>query len=795
MLYKSLRSGIACIHIWEFRGEKGSPWPWVLLFHKFVLLWFLTLASTLYLVLRPMLGRIAAAGAIALMVFNPFAALWIGVSSSDSVGMMLNLLALICFILGLRGSFHIPFLGAFGFLLACASLTRPLMNPFILPAILFLVVLGHIRWQRRVVALLVMLLFFAMPTFLWMSTLRVISGSWALAGHEASTFYAASDPKYQVWTRAMYQGVVDSAKKQFHTDNVSASQLEEEYAILARGNYVKYFDYHAQRIFPHALELAGFTYFHPKRVYTYIRLLIWGIILVMLVGEALYRNRKFAAVSIAIVGGVLAIFAEYQALVILAYAVSSLFLLFKRRPDSSLLVFPWFWWVGVGALFLVGGTWGPPLTPVADVSILGIRVASRWYLNALGFRLGSQFFFALDIMMVVVLAAMSRIETLDVKHNEKERLVFGRSAQNRWTKNSPRISQLISSAIGGWVVLTIAILVFGSCVVGYRSWLRSSITPVAIPTTTPVLKALRSQLQAAGYDGDLELVAGVNEAYQKIGWTNQGAKASEYVAFFGGMSDFLWNMQGQERAHALLYLQSSVVPFGMEPNHVCVEFSEHLPVDKWCGRQGLWVIRRFEDLRSESTLPYYYSEAAVRAFVPLSADHREFDFSSTENFSLRKYASQLAADGSLQVIKGKIVWDYTSGSEQYPRRFRLEGDSAIVDHELVIDLDVSRAKGEKTLSFGWRLVEIPGEAPSIQQLRIDLVGIPNTATRKGTKLLYSKVIDLFSNSSQERQVMAQISDPEIGKVKIRVSGIVPPEALWIHELNLRASEFLSKPKP
>jgi len=86
---------------------------------------------------------------------------------------------------------------------------------------------------------------------------------WALSSNDASAFYAASDPKIQVWNPSMYDPIQKLAAQQYHVPlaDISNQQLNQIFWQESIKNYVRYPKYHLERIAPHIGKLPVF---HPR---------------------------------------------------------------------------------------------------------------------------------------------------------------------------------------------------------------------------------------------------------------------------------------------------------------------------------------------------------------------------------------------------------------------------------------------------------------------------------------------------------------------------------------------------
>lgn len=752
------------------------------LFHKLLIVVFLFSVSFFYFALKPTLGRIAAAGVVALLVFNPFTAEWLAISTSDSVGLILNITALSCFIFGLRNSLHLGFLIAFGVLLASASLTRPLMNPFIAPAIVILLLHGVVAWKRRFQAIGVVLTAFSVPTLLWIIALHGVTGSWAMAGHDSTTFYAASDPQIQVWSGAMYTKVEESAKNRHKTSKVTEDQLSKEFWLLTKDNYAAHLDYHVSRIVPHILDIAGFSSQKTAKsdeVSSFIRGSLMLAITGGLAAVSVARKRWLGAGLVGLVGLSIVFMSVSQTILVLGGAFLFAFSALRPKGDHTYAICVLYWWVGVAVLYLVGGTWGPPLGAMHDM-------------NALGYRLGSQFFFVNDLIVVSMLGLISRLPSVQMSLSSLvENKVERQKSFPIGFLSKINAPVLVSSATWIFVSAFVAIIISGAGVVASRSWLRDYEVPRSFPRVEEIQAWWQENQAELGAETPLERVSDVSDLGHKVGDTGSGGVASEYILFTGGMSDFIWNLDGQERSQAIVYMQNNVTPVTMYPNLINVEFPLHLHESAWVGKQGAWVVRRLVDLPLKSNLPFYFSETSVKAFVPLAEDKKQFDFSAAQVFPLQKYATQLYASGELKVAHGAMEWDYSSGTEKYPRRFLVKRGSEInVSEPVVLELNTAKMVGMRSLSFGWVLERAPNDTELSPESTLKVLGESDGGEDDDKAITYY-TSDTDVGAQTMQSVKIDLTQSKHNKVKLIMDGVMPNDKIWFYEFNVQSDEFLN----
>jgi hypothetical protein len=719
------------------------------IFHEILLGLFLVASCGLYCSLRPTVGRVAAAGVVLLLVFNPYTAEWIAVSTSDGLGMILNLSALLALLAGIRGRLRLGYIALFGVLFSCGSLTRPLMTPFIVAAAIAVIAASWGKWRRAALGIGVMLAAFLAPTLAWMSLMAATTGNFALTGasQDSSAFYAASDPQIQVWRGDMYAKVRVAAQRQFHVEEPNAVQINAEFWTLTRDNYRKYWRYHLARLWPHTLELAGYT---PVRC-TYAtsettqgRTFIKWVLVIALLATALGRRKWAAATTVGALGLIWAAYPQVQAWAVIGASLVGLLALFLRRPAGFLWAA--FWWVGVLALFLTGGTWGPPLGAVHDM-------------NALGYRLGFQFFYVTDLLVVGVLGAIVCAKAPEPRFLPQPAFWGG------LTRPSPaarRVAMVFLALAGLALGLLLAC---GAVMVGSRLIARARATTVPYPEIT-TLANLGPARGAKPTRDQTDLMVQINE--------HTGSR----LIVNAMSSGFIFNLPGQQRCVLLLYRQDLLQPVQMNPRRFDVEIAQHLPEREWMGRKGAWVIRPFPDTAQVSNQIYYIEMSSVQAFIPLTADGRAYDRAKMIVFPLAKSGTQLVAAGDLTFQDATVEWSLNSGQEKYPRRFALRCTGPNPGFTLLLD----HAHGKASLRLGVQLEPAPGSAPRAPDCITQLVAAPGVDGRT----LWQTSILAPPPDIQWTEI--PLGDTR-GAVHFSAKNVKPGDTLWVYELVLRADDF------
>ena len=718
-------------------------------FHKILLSLFLLTSCGLYFSLRGLAGRLAAAAAVVFLVFNPYTAEWIAVSTSDGLGLLLDLCALLSLIAAVRGELRFKWIAWFGLLFSCASLTRPLLTPFIVCAAIAVVWTAWGRWRVAALGLGVMAGAFLLPTLAWMGVMAATTGNFALTGasQDSSSFYAASDPQIQVWRGDMYAPVREAAMKTYHTATPSPRQINAEFWAQTRANYRKHWRYHRDRLAPHILELARFTPEHATYATppaNQVRAAAKWIVALLLVGTPLWRRQWAGAGAAAIVGGIWAHWpTSHPSLVLGASALGLAALFLGSRP-----AFLWasYWWVGVLALYLTGGTWGPPLGPTTD-------------LNALGYRLGFQFLFAGDLLVICSLGCLAQLSLRGEKTEDSPGLL---------ARPSLAAARVARTALAGVLISLGLLLVIGAGLVGSRVVARARQPAVAYPRL--------DGLATLGVAGGAKQIRDLNELRTTI-----NTYSGERLLTTAMSSGFIFALPGQQRTILLLYQQDRVSPVDMSPRRFDVEVSHHLNESAWMNRQGAWLVRSFPDTAQLSNLPYYLEASALQAFVPLSRDGHSYDLSRAEIFPLAKSATQLVASGELVLHGPQPEWSLNSGTQRYPRRFALHTTAATGPKDEFF-LNLVYARGSRTLRFGVQLESSAAGPPRTEPVSLRLMGRRNA---KETTLWQGALQPADSGPAQ----IEATADSDVAGFHLVAEHLLPTDTLWFYELVLTADDF------
>lgn len=739
-------------------------------FYPYFLAAFLSASGLFYLSLHQLLGRWIAACAVGTLIFNPYTAEWLATSTTDGTGMLLNLLALSCLLLGANKKLNLNWLVAFSFLFSVGTLTRPLLAPFIGVVVFFIFFVSKEPFKKRLKIAFCIFLAFCVPLLIWMSIQKLTIDRWSLSSNDASEFYAASDPAIQVWNNSMYNDIQKKAAEHYHVQpyQVNDQMLNHIFWQETITNYLKYSSYHIKRAMPHLVRIAFFNPSNAIHGTLFWRIALFEGIILSLALMLFTQRRHYLGFIFVILG--ISIYFLPKLIAVLILSGVLLGIVNKVRDNPGIFFLAMYWLTGVAALYLVGGTWD--------------LISHHITLNALGYRLGSQFFFIGDLLAAYFLLYLAHFEVAPIK-----RPIF-----NRWQSLIAQPSLLAGIIVHGSFVIffgaTLAIYLMGGSIVAYRVYARNHTSHIEYyPPASPLITRYQNQTGK-------QLLRAVNNSggIDPLIFSMPDVSNNKYdVLFTGAVSPFVWNIPGQKRTQMMIYAQNNISPATMGPSRVFVEVPEHLNPTDWIGKQGAFIIRAIPDRHNKSNLPYYLTVPTLRAFTPLALDHHHFALSETRWFPLTKNATQLETIGELQTPDTRITWAFDSGKTQFQRRFFMKPSQNKNFHNSVrLYLDTSTSLGPATLSFSYALGNIP-----------------ETKRAKTPQKYYDMTVFKISKTSLQLRddvMFAKNSLPDIGKEdnikKIRISipaktkaieiifnNLVLNTGIWIYEFNLSATDF------
>lgn len=736
-------------------------------FHYFLFA-FLASSCLFYMALKQPLGRWAAACVVSMLVFNPFTAEWLATSTTDGTGLLLNILALSCLLFGVNNGLKRGWLIGFGVFFALATLTRPLMTPFIGLVAIVLMLIPHISYKKKIGIVACVLIAFCLPALMWMTVQKLTIDRWAISSNDASAFYAASDPKIQVWSPAMYDAIQLLAEQQYHVKQNTATDrmINQVFWQETIKNYLKYPGYHAKRLVPHVWQLAHFS---PKRAVHGSD--FWQILFLEIAAAGLALGLWFNRYkSRAVLLGILCAWIYFSPWIIpylTMLGVVSALLSWKKGKIGSVFL-GLYWLTGIMALYLVGGTWGTPsFSPLFD-------------LNALGYRLGSQVFFVGDILAVYFIVYLASFKSSDSVSNWKVTRFL--------CEPSSRAAGIVVSFFTFCFVSISLVYLAGSIIVAKRAYARNVVAKESYPSLDPAKQAYKKRFNHLLVQGLINKGGLNNETYAIPAVKNEKAD----IVFTGAVSGFVWNLEGQPRAQLKVYTQSQVSPYTMGPGSIFLDIPEHVNAKDWVGKQGAFIIRQVADHHNTSNLPYYLTTAVLRAFVPLNEDKKNFDIAHTKWFAFVKNATQLESSKDLLFKDSKITWSLDSGQSNYQRRFfAMPQGKGKMPEKVNMILNVANTKGPSKLSFSYVMGDSTGATTKASMLEYYDVAVSTKKKKLSQPLLTSREsTPSVGNNAAIRNV--ELSIPSgTQAVEISFNHLTPGMGIWFYEFNLSAADFTS----
>jgi Dolichyl-phosphate-mannose-protein mannosyltransferase len=162
-------------------------------------------SGLIFLVGRIAFDRFIATAASGFFVLNPSQVVQTPQATTEPLGLMFFVLSVYALCLASERSRNKPaFFG--GICLGLSNLARPLTlfcAPFYALNLLFIELRSGRRWSKALAIPAVFCLGIALAISPWLLRQRVTHGVWAFSSNMSEAFYAATSPKYRVWTPAV----------------------------------------------------------------------------------------------------------------------------------------------------------------------------------------------------------------------------------------------------------------------------------------------------------------------------------------------------------------------------------------------------------------------------------------------------------------------------------------------------------------------------------------------------------------------------------------------------------------
>lgn len=739
-------------------------------FYPYFLLIFLSVSCFFYLALREILGRWIAACVLGTFILNPYTAEWVATSTTDATGLLLNLLSLTCLLFGVVKKLNRNWLVTFGFLFSLATLTRPLITPFVGVVLLFLFCAAKEPFKKKLHITVCVFIAFCVPTLLWMGIQKLTIDQWSVSSNDASAFYAASDPAIQVWNPAMYDTVQKTAASRYHValKDVNEKMLNQVFWQDTIKNYIKYPRYHLQRALPHLLRVALFSPANATHGTLRWRVALFeAIILSLLIG--LVKRREIFYVSLFIVIGIsICVIPQLISLFVLAGSILGL-VKKDTKSQPGIFLLSAYWFTGIMALYLVGGTWEAPSAS------LGVA------LNALGYRLGAQFFFVGDILAAYALICLARFKLSSPKSSESYRW------QTFFNQPAPFARCLVVGVFGLFFTATIVTYLIGGSIVTYRIYSHNHfISAEPYPSLSPIVDTYGSHTENKLIHG-----AEIRGGLDGLTLSNAAVRSGKSdVIFTGIVSPFIWNLAGQNRTQIMVYAQNKSSPLSMGPNRVFIEVPRNLHSSQWIGKQGAFIIRDIPDKHNQSNLPYYLTVPALQAFIPLASDKHSFALSKAIWFPLVKNATQLETSGELKTPGADLTWALDSGNAHFQRRFFMmpQQISSATNNRVELVLQIAPKYRQASLNFSYAISETKAKTPrGLYDIKISAI---NKVTKGPIQTLMEvqNPIPPIGHSDTIKHVLISVPSNS-NTIKVVFNNLPKNTGIWIYEFNLSVVEL------
>jgi 4-amino-4-deoxy-L-arabinose transferase-like glycosyltransferase len=746
-------------------------------YHKFFAVDFLAACVAFYLCLRGPLGRPGACCAAALVVFNPFTAEWLSTTTSEGTGLLLHLLSLACLLRAVNRGLHPGWLCGFGILFGLATLTRPLLSPFLGMVVLGLFLLPAAPWKRCAGAAACAAAAFAVPLLPWLAVQRAWTGEWSISTNDATAFYAASDPQIQTWNVAMYDRVVHLARDGYGRADLLPADYNRVFWQQTLANYRKYHRYHQERLLPHLWEVADFMPRRtgpPRHLGDFWKSLLLTALAAALSLRLLGRGEWVRAVVVAAIAGCLWLSPHTAGFLTCSGVLLALLLAPGEQDRLGVFLLGCYWLTGVLCLYLTGGTSGPPLEPAVS-------------LTGLGYRLGSQVFFMGDVLGCFFLLRLAGPAGGGGPRPQPSGRWAGwvRLGKRFWAEPDVRAGRGVLGGLGAVAAGTVVVLAVGGVVVARRCAAACSTPPTTYPDLAPVVE-FASRLGAGSRQAP-HLYTDFWSLWGGLAPGGAGSPDSGDVVLTGTGSGFVWNLPGQERSQMRLYHQDKAAPFTMGPWSLMVELPRHFPAGYWEKKQGAFILRRLDESQTTGPAPCHTSVPTVRVFVPLTPDRSGYDLGAAVVFPLVKYASQLHKVGELVCTQGALTWANDSGNEPDKRRFLLGPDrKGGAGTTVRLRVDTARACGRTRLRFAydWKRDAAAGAAAPESGI---LVRVRAERPSPGAEELLCRTEE--ATAGRLHVVDLDLTGRDASSVEIEFANLPRGAAVWLYELNLQADDF------
>jgi 4-amino-4-deoxy-L-arabinose transferase-like glycosyltransferase len=568
---------------------------------------FAAMVVMLYAIGKRLSGRLTGVLAATLLALDPYMWEWTATSTTETLGSFANVAALLCLVELCKRPRSMKAAALFGVFIAIANIVRVFTLFFVGPALVLILLLLHApRWTRvrQTTVVFGAIAGTLLPAVVYQ---YVSTGDPGLSSNSASAVFAASSPKYKVWTPEIYDDVV--GQMQARGEEVTSRAVDAEFRRLTIQNYVSYPGFQLGRIAEGFVPYATFEgqVERPDR-YTFFRPYVLIAFVLVVVGLTVKRVAKRPWVllpPLALLGGL--VFAPLPVLVAAqggAVAGAGIFTARQRRPrDVALLAIAMFW----------------AFTGLLAVTTAGI---SGFLLN----RLYTQVEPARCLLIASAATAVVFVLLPRSTANARVRALglFGRAI--------PRPSAVTPVVLRFAGVAVALVLGIG----GIRLVAANAAQPpdpgvLEVPTEGD-LAGLAQRLQLPG---DLRYInADSFEATRARLVTGKLPPDLTAYAIPGQFTRFLWYLPEQDRTLYWFVFADRLRPAALDRNLLTAESSGHLPVNEYGNHPGLLVLLPTSAYFDATGDVAQQNVLAARAFIPLDDTLRRFRLQDATTFPL-----------------------------------------------------------------------------------------------------------------------------------------------------------------
>jgi hypothetical protein len=550
-------------------------------------------------------GRLVGLTAALLFALDPYMWEWTATSTTDLLGSIVNLGAIYFLATALlaRGSKWRMFF--FGLLFGFANVIRVFSLAFLGPALLIPLLL-RVAWRRRLALISVGFAATILGLLPGAVYQYATTGDPGLSSNTASAIFAASSPRYGVWTPQMYGDV--EADMRARGEDTTPQALDAEFRRLTILNYIQYPFFQVRRVVEGMVPYIAFEgeLDRPEQ-YVFYRpaiLIVASLVTGAFVAAGAWRRPWALLPAVLLVAGL--VYRPVQTLVALqVFAVlAAAWYGIRRRSGRALGM------LEVAAYWTSAGFFA-----VLTAGISG-ALLNRLYTQVEPAR---ALLLAFGAVQFVHLLSGSRVNAL--RYRLLRPLV---SAQ-------PRLPRLVLR--GRQLLVGVAVIAF--CAGSARMVAANAAPPPSAPFDAPSADQL--QLLATQLGLNLPVTYASTDVFDAVradlisGVVAQRPRA---YALPGQFSRFIWDIDDQQRTISWFVVSGYERPLVLDRNLLLVESLGDLSEQAFRDRNGLLLVVQnsaYDDSIGHVTA---LNVVTTRAFVPWDATLHTFRFDQTVSFPL-----------------------------------------------------------------------------------------------------------------------------------------------------------------